>query len=95
MIATINIPLISPEQLMEMPDASHYELVDGRLVERNVSTLSSLVEGFVFAKVDAYVRPNKLGLVWPGTLGFQCFSQPAQESAPPRFVLREGSPHHR
>ena len=73
MIRTVTKPEITPEELLDMPDAARYELVDGQLVERNVSTLSSLVEGLVYEKVQAHARPNKLGLVWPGTLGFQCF----------------------
>ena len=35
----------TPEELLAMPDEKNYELVDGRLVERNVSTLSSWVGG--------------------------------------------------
>jgi Uma2 family endonuclease len=73
MIATHAKLPITPEQLMELPDAARYELVDGRLVERNLSTLSSLVEGLVYEKVQGHVRPSKLGFVWPGTLGYQCF----------------------
>src|SRR5439155_1094898 len=55
------------------PDAVSYELVDGQLVERNVSTLSALVEGLVYVKIQPHAAANKLGLAWPGTLGFQCF----------------------
>jgi Uma2 family endonuclease len=73
MIATVTKPEVTPEELLDMPDAVSYELVDGQLVERNVSTLSALVEGMVYVKVQPYVAAKKLGLVWPGTLGFQCF----------------------
>lgn len=73
MIRTETKPEITPEELLEMPDAASYELVDGQLVERNASTLSSLVEGLVYVKVQPYVAVNKLGLVWPGTLSIQCF----------------------
>ena len=73
MIATITKPEVTPEELLNMPDAASFELVNGQLVERNVSTLSALVEGLVYVKVQPYVAANKLGFVWPGTLGFQCF----------------------
>ena len=35
----------TPEELLALPDEKDYELVDGHLVERNVSTLSSWVAG--------------------------------------------------
>lgn len=73
MIQVLTKPEITPEDLLDMPDAAGYELVGGQLVERNVSTLSALVEGLVYEMIQGYVRPNKLGLVWPGTLGIQCF----------------------
>lgn len=66
-------PPVTPADLLAMPDGKSYELVDGQLVEKNVSTLSSLVEGLVFAKVFGHCQQNKLGPVWPGTHGFQCF----------------------
>jgi hypothetical protein len=35
----------TPEDLLTMPDGDRYELVDGELVERNMSALSSFVAG--------------------------------------------------
>ena len=35
----------TPEDLLAMPDRRNYELVDGQLVERNVSVLSRWVGG--------------------------------------------------
>jgi len=32
---------VTPEELLEMPDGGHYELIDGGLRERSVSVLSS------------------------------------------------------
>ena len=50
MIAILNPPTITPDDLLQMPDASNFELVDGHLVERNMSTLSCLVEGLTFKR---------------------------------------------
>jgi Uma2 family endonuclease len=67
-------PTISPAELLAMPDdGATYELVDGRLVEKNVSTLSCLVEGLLFGKVLAHCQQSNLGPVWTGTMGVQCF----------------------
>jgi Uma2 family endonuclease len=73
MIATLPKTICTPGDLLEMPDGVSYELADGRLVERNVSTLSSLVDGLVYEKVQAHNRQGSHGVVWPGTLGIQCF----------------------
>jgi Uma2 family endonuclease len=73
MITVATKPEITPEELLDMPGAASYELVDGQLVERKMSTLSCLVEGLVYERVQGHARPNKLGLVWPGTQGYQCF----------------------
>jgi Uma2 family endonuclease len=75
MITTLTKPTITPAELLEMPNAKSYELVDGQLVERHASTLSSLVEGIAFASVFGYCKANKLGEVWPGTMGYQCFQE--------------------
>lgn len=64
---------ITPEELEAMRDAVGFELVDGELVDRNMSVLSSLVEGICFALLQAHCRQRSVGLVWPGTLGFRCF----------------------
>jgi Uma2 family endonuclease len=66
-------PPVTPADLLAMPDGKMYELVDGQLVEKNVSTRSSPVEGLLFGDVFAHCRHNKLGPAWPGTHGFQCF----------------------
>ena len=45
MLATLTKNTFTPTELLDMPNAVSVELVDGQLVERNVSTLSSLVAG--------------------------------------------------
>ncbi len=84
-------PEMTPEDLLDLPDAARYELVDGQLVERNMSTLSCLVEGLVFEQIQRHVRPNRLGMVWPGTLGIQCYPDHPQKVCRPdvSFVKAE------
>ena len=64
---------ITPADLLALPDANNFELVDGELVERNASVLSSLVEGLIFGELFVYSKSTKTVLAWPGTLGCQCF----------------------
>ena len=57
-----------------MPDGKNYELVDGHLVERNMSQLSSWVAGqlYRFAR-HALSTKIDLGWAWPADLGYECF----------------------
>ncbi len=38
-VSTENATIYTPEDLLAMPDAKDYELVDGRLVERNLGQI--------------------------------------------------------
>jgi Uma2 family endonuclease len=63
----------TPEDLLTMPDRDRYELVDGHLVEQNVSTWSSYVAGVVFQALHAYCQQNRLGWTLPEGTTYQCF----------------------
>lgn len=64
----------TPEDLLTMPGGEHYELVDGRLVERKMSTWSTYVAGVIYGLLDPFCRQNRLGWVFPEGMGFQCFA---------------------
>jgi Uma2 family endonuclease len=63
----------TPEDLLSMPDGKNYELIDGRLVERNTSQLSSWVGGQLHFELNAFLRANPRGWVWPADLGYECY----------------------
>jgi len=75
-------PVITAEDLLSMPDGKDFELVDGNLVERNMSVLSSWVGGQIFRRLDEFASTNDLGTVWPADNGYQCFPDD------PRMVRR-------
>ena len=56
-----------------MPDGKNYELVDGHLVERNMSQLSSWVGGQLHFQLNAFLRANPIGWAWPADLGYECY----------------------
>ncbi len=62
-----------PEDLLTLPDGDRYELVDGQLVEPNVSMLSSLVGGELHALVRNHCKAHNLGWYWHADGLFQCF----------------------
>jgi Uma2 family endonuclease len=63
----------SPEDLLTMPDAKSYELVNGELVERNMGGLSSWVAGQLLEFLSTYVRQQKAGWVLGADGSYQCF----------------------
>ena len=63
----------TPADLLAMPDEKNYELVDGHLVERNMSALSSWVAGRLHRYLDIHVEEEQLGWAFPEGTGYQCF----------------------
>jgi Uma2 family endonuclease len=57
-----------------MPEGKHYELVDGQLVELNVSMWSSFVAGTIFGLLRNHCLPNELGWPFPEGTSYQCFA---------------------
>jgi Uma2 family endonuclease len=71
-MAVLNTKL-TPEELLNMPNGKHYELIDGELKERTVSLLSSFVGGRLYRRIDEFCELHKLGAAWPADTGCQCF----------------------
>jgi Uma2 family endonuclease len=63
----------TPEDLLRMPDGKRYELVDGNLVEMNVSLWSSYVAGELYRRLGNHCRDHRLGWVLPEGTSYQCF----------------------
>jgi Uma2 family endonuclease len=84
----------TPEALLAMPDGKCYELVDGQLVERNVSLLSSLVGARIISMLDSFSRPNDLGWVFAQDCGYQCFPDSPRKVRKPdaSFIRRDRLP---
>ncbi|MEO6810197.1 MAG: Uma2 family endonuclease [Isosphaeraceae bacterium] len=63
----------TPGDLLAMPDGKNYELVDGVLVERNMSALSSLVASKLNRLIGNFCESNASGWVFGADCGYQCF----------------------
>jgi Uma2 family endonuclease len=82
--------IYTPEDLLAMPDEKNYELVDGHLVERKMSTLSSWVAGELHGEIRNYCRANPYGWAFPEGTGYQCFPDaPAKVRKPDVSFIRE------
>jgi Uma2 family endonuclease len=81
----------TPEDLLAMPDGKAYELVDGRLVKRNMGAESSEVGGNLYFHLRLFCREHKLGIVWPADNGYQCFPHaPGLVRRPDVSFIRRG-----
>ncbi|NUQ62038.1 MAG: Uma2 family endonuclease [Pirellulales bacterium] len=74
MTTMIEKGIVTPEELLAMPDAVNYELVNGQLVERSMGTLSSWIGGEIHGQLRNFVREHSLGWVFPADQGYQCFA---------------------
>jgi Uma2 family endonuclease len=63
----------TPEDLLALPDAVRFELVDGKLVERPMGFFSSFVGGRLFFLLTAHCDAHGLGWVLPSDASYQCF----------------------
>ncbi|MCA1686646.1 MAG: Uma2 family endonuclease [Planctomycetia bacterium] len=86
----------SPDDLLAMPDEKDHELVDGRLVERNASALSSWVSAEILFQIRFYLKDNPVGLFFGSDNGYQCF--PDQPGKVPRadvsFIQQDRLPEN-
>jgi len=81
----------TPEQLLAIPDGERYELVNGRLAERTMSLLSSIVGSEILGLLRNFVHEHRLGWTANSDCGYQCFPwAPNQVRRPDAsFIARE------
>lgn len=73
----------TPDDLLVLPYAAHYELVGGELVERKHASESNCVGGRLHALLAAHVAAEGLGWVFEQDAGFQCFDDDPDEVRKP------------
>lgn len=84
-------PPVTPEELERMADGVSYELVDGRLKERNSCSESSWIAGQILHCLGKVVRSSRIGLLWPPSQGYQCFpDDPNRVRKPDVSFIRSG-----
>lgn len=87
-------PRLTPDDLLAMPDGQSYELVDGELVELEMSQESSWVAGRIYRRLSEFGEDHGAGWAFPEGTGFVCFrDDPSRVSKPDAsFVLRSRQP---
>jgi Uma2 family endonuclease len=94
MNAVASKTLVTVDDLLAMPDEKNYELMDGELVERNMSTLSSWVAGKLLHALSRHLEEDPRGWVFPADNGFLCFPDRPNRLIRPdvSFIARERLP---
>jgi len=89
MSTVIEQAIYEPEDLLTMPDGDNFELVDGRLVERNMSKWSSYVAGTIFHRLRGHSDAHGFGWVYPEGTSYQCFPDaPSKVRRPDVSLIR-------
>src|SRR4051812_17905921 len=82
---------ITPEELLTLPDAINYELVDGRLVERHMGMESSKVGARILGIIALFLGESPRGHLFGADAGYQCFDfAPRQVRKPDVSFIRFG-----
>lgn len=63
----------TPDDLLKLPDGKHFELVNGQLVERDMSLESCEVAANVIRILGNYVTLRNLGGIYASEVGYQCY----------------------
>jgi len=81
----------TPEDLLAMPDGHRFELVEGQLVERNVSVESSWIAQQINYRLCHYAETSQPGLVLGPDCGYQIFpDDPNRVRFPDGSFIRSG-----
>ena len=85
----------SPEDLLLMSDDELYELVDGQLLKKSLSGLSSWVGAEVGSRLGNFVVEHQLGWVFGSDAGYQCFADAPDKVRKPdaSFVAQDKLPN--
>ena len=63
----------TPKDLLSMPDGDHFELVDGKLVGRNMGMLAGWVASTINMLIRNHCQGREVGEVFSSDIGYRCF----------------------
>lgn len=68
-------PKLTPEDLLALPERERFELVDGQLVEREMSHSAVWISARIIYFIQAYLMKNPIGDVYSEGGSYQCFPE--------------------
>ncbi len=75
MHTTTETGVVTPDDLLNMPDSVAYELVDGNLVERHMGAESSEIAARIIFLLGLFIRTARLGRIFGSDTSYQCFAE--------------------
>jgi Uma2 family endonuclease len=63
----------TPEDLLTMPDGDRFELVNGQLVESEMSGLATFIAMVIGSELWRFVKDRQLGVVFASEAQYRCF----------------------
>lgn len=80
---------VTPDELLAMPDNNTMELVNGRIVEKNVGAESAETEGLFLFRFQTFLQSNAVAKVFSSSLGYRCFRvEPDRIRKPDGTIVR-------
>lgn len=67
----------TPEELLALPDSKSFELVDGKLTERNRGAESGRIGHIIASRLEVHANDHNLGMVWGADCSYQIFGEEA------------------
>ncbi|HWE97492.1 MAG TPA: Uma2 family endonuclease [Tepidisphaeraceae bacterium] len=87
---TIAAP-VTPQDLLHLPDAVRFELVDGKLVERKMGMESSEIAARIVGLLMLFLRDHAVGRLYGADASYQCFvGSPDKVRKPDVSFIRSG-----
>jgi Uma2 family endonuclease len=91
MTIAANPKILTPEDLLSMPDSVSFELVGGQLVERKMGWNSSWVAANLLTLLVTYLRAHPIGRAAGADASYQCFpDDPSKVRKPDVSFVRVG-----
>jgi Uma2 family endonuclease len=80
----------TPEDVLALEEEGLYELVNGRLVEKKMSSVAAETAGLIVIALGNHVLPARLGKIYPEQT-FQCFNEDPEKIRRPdvAFILAQ------
>ena len=73
MATIISDRVYTPEDLLTMPDGDRFELVNGQLVEGDMSGLATFIALVIGSELWRFVKDHQLGVVFASEAQYRCF----------------------
>jgi Uma2 family endonuclease len=69
----LNDSTLTPDELLRMPDGKHYELLEGRLVEKQMGAKASYVSRRCAMYLGEFCEQKRCGWLLESETGYHCF----------------------